>query len=359
MEERGGRFFPGRANDARKARVAEALKASPHPELARLRPEILGEGKGRTVFELSREKAERGGRGVVVKVDRGACEVAVRDILRTGLPDISKETRETLSNRLVRERFARKDFQNAFQDFALPERCFLRKIPLPTSAIREFLPDISLPEKFPNLHEITTLVYVQERAPAAAFAQESHEFVFRCPERDPEYAEDTIFRANQAFLDLHAPWNEIPALPGFGPEFRAIFSLIRQDGQLKAVIADLLKASHDYLKETGNVLDFLGADNARLYKNEKGDWKLLLLDAYTPGRAFAQAQEALRALAVGYEITDNEALAVMGAVNYARGMNALALVSNAPQRFRLSQGDVALILRKLLPYMRKKFALSK
>lgn len=128
---------------------------------------------------------------------------------------------------------------------------------------------------------------------------------------------------------------------------------------MKAVIADLLKASHDYLEETGNVLDFLGADNARLYKNEKGDWKVLLLDAYTSGRAFARAQEALRALAAGYEITDGEGLAVMSAVNYARGMNALALVSNAPQRFRLSKSNIAPILRKLLPHMRKKFVLSK
>lgn len=225
MEERGSNFFPGRANDARKARVVEALKTSLHPELARLRPKILGEGSGRTVFELSREKAERGARGVVVKVDRGACEVAVRDILRTGLLDISEKTRKILSNRLVCERFDRKNFQNAFQNFALPERCFLWKIPLTTSAIREFFPEISLPEKFPNLHEITTLIYVQERAPAVAFAQESHEFIFRCPERDPEYAEDTVFRANKAFLDLHAPWGEIPALPGFGPEFRSIFPL--------------------------------------------------------------------------------------------------------------------------------------
>lgn len=86
---------------------------------------------------------------------------------------------------------------------------------------------------------------------------------------------------------------------------------------------------------------------------------MLLLDAYAPGRAFAQAQEALRALAAGYEITDNEGLAIMSAVNYVRGMNALALASNAPQRFRLSQSDTAPILRKLLPYMRKKFSSSK
>ncbi len=356
MSENHSSFSPGRANEQRRARIAETFRASPHQELSHFQPEILGEGQNRTVFELVRSDCERSQRGVVIKVDRGACEVAVKDIIRTGRDDISLKTREIFSKRLVSERYGRKAFQEAFKEFAIPERCFLRRIPIPSGAIREFLPSIVLPENFSEMHEVTTLVYVQQRVPHAAFAEGSSEFRFRYSERDRAYDDETLFQANRVFLDGHTSLMDVSRITSFDPHFREVLAQARYDAPTRKLLCRLLDAAYEYTKQTGNILDFFGPDNARIYTDTDGQQKLALVDAYIPGRIFARAQEALRAAALGYEMSHNEVLAIVSAVSYARNMNAIALIVNSPHRFRLLQSDVAPLLRILSSTIRRELS---
>lgn len=362
MDKRGAAFSPGRASHERKQRISQALALSSDSDIGRLRPELLGEGRTRVVFELRRDAHTRPdcslvekerNRGVLVKVDKGATEAALRDILRTGNLEISQEIREALSRRLVSERFALKSFYQRFRNIALPEKIFLRKIPLSRAAIEEFFPDIALPETFPSSLELPTLVYAQERAPAAAFGSSSHELLFRCTEREASPSDSALFHGNRTFVDLHTSWHDIRQLSGISPEVRKILLTLDQEPGLRDVLRDFCEQSLKYVQDTGEILDLFGADNARLYQDEKGVWHILLIDAYARGRVFAHAQEAIRAASLNYPITDNEALALVSSLNYVRNMNALALAVNASGRFKIFPSDIAPLAQKLLPVMRK------
>lgn len=354
MQERE-HFSPGRSVKERKEHIANVLQESTHPDFMHFRPNILGEGSRRTVFDIARNRNEER-RGVVVKIDRGMYEVAVRDVLRTQLGEVSSSLREAFSRRLTQERCAIKVFHKSFEGFVLPEKCFLRKVPCSPSIIREFFPEISFSEQSILPHEIPSMVYIQERAPDAAFGDHAHQMMFGCSERNTQYHDDTLFRANSAFIDLHEPWNSTTHFPGLSPDICRILREMREDVSLRGIMQEFIRCAYAYTEQTGDVLDLFGTDNGKLYKDAHGAWHLVLLDAYASGRIFAQAKEALRALLFGYEITDNETLAILHSINYTRNMNALALVSNTPERFKLSSSDVAQTLHRLLPRMRRQLS---
>jgi hypothetical protein len=366
MERRGNDFSSERVIHEKKEHVLRSLQPSPDSDLSRLRLELWGEGKMRAVFDIGRndhvtpertvEKEPH--RSSLVKVDKGATEIAIRDVAQTGADDISKETREAFSRRLVNERFARRHFHVAFGDFVLPERPFLRKIPLSREAIGAFYPSVVLPDSFPVFCELTTLVYVQKKAPQEAFADSSYDVLFRCAELIETPSDAALFQGNRTFIDLHASWHDIHQLAGISGEVREIMRLAREDAGLRVLLQDFLTRAHAYTQDTGEVLDLFGMNNVRLYKDASDSWRLAFLDAYARGRAFAQAQEAVRATLRGYELTNNEYLALACSLNYARNMNALALTINAPQRFRLSLSDIAPAMQKIIPFLRKALASS-
>lgn len=366
MELRESGFSLEQVIRRKKEHALRSFQFSPDPDLSRLRFELWGEGKMRAVFDIGRnnhvtseriiEKEPR--RSSLVKVDKGATEVAIRDVAQTGADDISKETREALSRRLVNERFARRYFHAAFGNFVLPERPLLRKIPLSREAIDAFYPSVILPESFPAFCKITTLVYVQKKAPEEAFSDFSHDVLFRCAERTETPSDAALFQGNRTFIDLHTSWHDIRQLAGISGEVREIMRLAREDAGLRMLLQDFLTRAYTYTEDTGEVLDLFGTSNVRLYKDASDSWRLVFLDAYARGRAFAQAQEAVRATLQGYELTDNEYLALVCSLNYVRNMNALALTINAPERFRLSPSDIAPAMQKILPSLRRALASS-
>lgn len=348
-------FTPGRANGEQRERISHALSSS--EELVSLRPALLGEGKMRAVFEIPRsahdrfEKKEQ--RGLVVKVDKGATEAALYDLFRTGNLEISTAQRESFSRRFVHERFSYRVYQESFSPHVLPEKAYMRKVPLTRALVREFYPHMHVPASFPAAFEVTTFVYVQARAPQEAFSEASLGMLFGCSESERISSDSALFHANRTFIDLHESWHDIRQLSGLSPDVRALMHRVREDVSLRSILRQFLAQAFSYTERTGEIVDLFGADNARLFHDAQGDWKLVLLDAYAKGRAFAHAQEAIRAAILGFDITNNEGFALIASLNYARHMNALALAINAPERFRLSRADIAPVVQKLTPFLRK------
>lgn len=362
MKKRGLDFLPGRASSERKVRVFDALDTLPDPSVGDLHPVILGEGKFRIAFalhrpesvQLSDKKIEKNGdRGVIVKIDKGATAIALKEVFSTHASDISSRTHDAFSRRFAYERAARSTFDHFFSGMSLSEKIFLQKVPFSRTMIHELFPSISIPDNAPSSLTVSTLVYLQKKSPDAAFGTSSHELLFRSFERTESLSDADFFRANSAFVDLHGSVDDISQSSGISPEVIEAIRIAQEDEGLRDLLLDVLQRSFAYTSKTGATLDFTGSDNARFYRDDSGEWRMLFLDTYTPKPLFNVAREALRARALGHEITESEVFALIASLNYVRNMHALALALQSPVRFHLASFDTAPLLQNLFPYLQK------
>lgn len=354
-----GKFKPGLANESRKERVQQAMEGlGEHRVVEKLHPELLGEGDMHAVFSV-----EGLPKDVVAKVRRSNVYEALS--IKNSGRDL-KRFRTLLQAELRRERGSAKIARQYFGDYILRERIGIMDVPvtadLVTAVARD---DQSPPQVAPGVHEVPALVILQDRAPEAAFGKESRgiqtfyleERIQSIGESAPQLYEDL----NHYYLDA-----ELCDNPDFGVQLLSarennatpsesvdLLAQIKQNDKLRDAMVDFISASMKFSRETGNIIDFIGKDNIRVYPEfEQGDekWRIVLMDARLIGGLFVKGREAMKKMIDRQPMLDEEILCAEITINYVRYLNAWARALGMGEQLKLVNEPIAPHSGQILAY---------
>ncbi len=378
MEREVG-FRPGQAEEERKEEVAVALGSIHNHELFRVhRPKMLGEGTYQAVFTIERPetatvRGPNGKREIAKQVERGLVTKVSRFHLAESLRLLEKNKRfgEKERTRVAAylERVMRDEQENIaemeayFPHAVLRERLAVMDVPVNQELLRTLTPQEHQQHAIPpGLHELPTIVTLQQRVSKEAFGEGSLSlqtyYVEDCDEiRDGSMTEE-YDKINRYFID-----NEPFDHPRWGVEFLSysedsavLLDRVEQDPQFAGLLNDFVLSAIRFTEETGNVLELVGDKNARLYQKEDREkstsWNLALIDARMPGEAFLGGRDALREMMRGGVVSDRMIVDAKLTLAHVRFINALAQALHIPQRIQLFNEPLAPHGKAIIDYFR-------
>lgn len=116
------------------------------------------------------------------------------------------------------------------------------------------------------------------------------------------------------------------------PELLPLWQAMIGDPALKKELQDVVKKLITYTKETGELMELAGEENAVLLK-EKAGWQVKLFDALpTKGLNLERFREVTAKLKSGRSLTMPQRYVAMNGLNTLRFINALALIAEVPER---------------------------
>lgn len=326
----------------KRARATDAILAEvPSPIVEHYDPLFIGEGGAQSVFELKGKEGEH--RKTITKVHRMTIVNTIEKNLRRNKPldFISPEDDVAFSRRLSSERAGQRRLKKYFGEAVLAERLSVARIPITNDLLKNLsLPrekTLMLPE---GIHDVVTILTVQERMPKEAFSRDNafdmrNEYLERS-----KYDADRYAALNAACID-RPDMNECrDALPFVAWDVE-VFERAETDVALRSVLIDFFRAAIRMTSETGDILDCIGEHNVRCYRDKSGTWKMLLVDARTAPNVYGIAQEALRAFSLGHAVSSGEQSALINVLSYVRYMNAAAGTLGMTERLHLSPTPIA------------------
>ncbi len=347
-----GRFVTGASGRERKEKVAANLEAlAGHPLVDMARPTLLGEGGNHVVFTLAE------GHGVVVKVQReyllDSFDYAEEMMGHASEPEIAKRQLRVLQKRLRQEQGNSDTVAKYFPGQTLVENISIMPVPFTPELLQTLArPDRPAPELPSGQYELPTIVTVQEQAPDAAFGPESYGVQMRYIESQPEFLDGS---AVDSYTDLNALWldgadsSDAPQL-GLSDmvkhqEDLEFFALAKRDQAVHDTCVKFVTAAMQLSRETGNLLDFIGANNVRAFPQTTGSveaWRLLMIDGRLAGGMFAHGRGIVnRMIDHKPDISIAEVGIAMLALNYTRFINAWAADLGLSDRLKFLDQPVA------------------
>ncbi len=117
-----------------------------------------------------------------------------------------------------------------------------------------------------------------------------------------------------AFLAAHA-----------NPELTRLLASVDADAALKEKVEEFLTATLYFAQQTNHGVDCMGASNVIFYPDAHG-WHYLLSDPKPPGRGklLVEGTRALEKYSQGHGLSDDEWVALVNCLNFARIVNSLA-----------------------------------
>ncbi len=292
--------------------------------LTKYQPRYLGEGGGHIVYEIPKYP------NVVVKAHKPALE-KVRQYMETqniAAPDAT--IRDWMQARL-RNESARLDELRTF----FPEETFLQQ--------RSFFMEVPLPEP----HDAAgvrpwsetpksgwTIARVQEKMPEEAHAGFSLTVGYaERKRRDEPLTEEVYWQLTNKVLsnDVCTEWEVRRLHPSLGKAFDAW----KTHPESVQQVALFIKSAIRYANATGNTLDTAGEGNIQFFTTKQGQDTFLLLDAFEENSDVLGI--GLRALADfrnGRVLDKQYSSGLLNALNFVRGMNALASILHIQERIR-------------------------
>lgn len=357
--ERGG-FEGGQANKTRKQEVAVALQTlAEHRLIQEKGLELLGEGGTRVAFKMERfpNQVAKVGREILMETINAETKATSRDELLK----IQEQNQAKLEEVLLTERESERILRQYFEGMVLRERIGIMKIPVNDQIIQTIGRRAGpLPREFTGVKEIETIVSLQDKAPEAAFGPESMGLKIH-------YLEDSIegharyAKINSGYIDCTAenlkPRDAELIMDMEDDGLRNLLELARTDDDLHEVLAELVERAIKYSRETGKMLDFIGKDNIRVYKDPiTKEWKVTMLDLRTSGDMFYDGQVALYRLMGREDVETDGLICLINALNYTRLINMLAIELAVPDRLAMSSDYVAPYARVILEKIKPLFA---
>lgn len=358
MNMEAGKYASGLASEQRQRKFSESMKQlDEHPLVERYQqPEILGEGGGRIVLTVARFPDH------VVKVQR---EILISALSarsdRDSVGDREKVTKRThlLLRRILRqERGSAETFRKYFGDAALREKIGIMNVPVTAELLDTVKKDDTiLPALSSGIHEVETVVTLQDRAPQEAFGKGTYGMKSEYVELQEGLGLAEYERMNRLFLDNEAG---VPGTRGMellaeaAPDGIAmLLAQSRLDPELHTVLQEFVTTAIHFTRETGGIIDFIGKDNIRVYQDAKDDsWHMTMMDARLSGGMFVAGRSAIRKMIDHQRVTPNEAIETINAVNYVRFLNAIAQEVDVSDRLQLLDEPIAPHSETLLSYIR-------
>lgn len=347
--ESSGGHSPGRSPEIRRQVVADSLQTiSEHPLVEEFSPAIIGEGGVHAVFDFPKKKEAEGRRNVLAKVHRPLLFSNLERNLTAGLPldTLSPQQKTAIERRLLRDREAFKVLKKYFGGAVLGQRERLQKVPVSNEVLARLASSRETPLTIPpDVHEAWTTVVFQERAPPEALGERSLALQDVYLEKNKLLDDELYQTINARLLDGQLP-ERVYGLAAFSRALDVLLERAAEDEDLKAALRSFADTCIRYTEDTGEILDLVGPDNARIYQDSESQWKTILLDALSPGQEWIRAREAIRAMQRGLDAR-GESVTMANALNYARFVNALEIGVGGKERLRLSDQPIAPLSRKL------------
>ena len=324
--------------------------------------EYTGFGGEHVVFKVKQKEGRDGEyRGIVAKaqmhfirsaVERWALEqwkIAPGEYsddanLRVAVEDINTvaEERIVMEEQIQREKEFFEKLKKFFpKEKVLQARAKIMNVPVASSVVRSIMD-----ENFPGLVnpegpiDVVTIVRYQRIIPNEAEMDKEDTVSF-----GTRYAE----RFNIPF-DQYDQFNRA-ALFGEGGVDRTLLGkflhgkladtllLAKKDAELHATLSDLVSRLIDFTNKTGQMVDFAGGGNIRVFKNEKGKWDYLLADVYAGGEWSDVVKVSKQLVDRTYNYDRAESGHLLHAVNYARAVNSIAEVLDVDTRVSLFNSE--------------------
>ncbi|MBI1907940.1 hypothetical protein HYS28_00800 [Candidatus Uhrbacteria bacterium] len=367
MNTEAGRFRTGAANEERKALAAEALSEMyRHPLIIAAKPELLGEGGMHAVFTL--ENQEGVPRGIVAKVHRIHLLRSLNERTKAppGTPkeEVARRQRLLLARELRKEQGSVRTAKQYFAPYMLHERIRIMDIPVTDETLQTLAgQDAVLPRLTRGTHEFPTIVTLQERAPDAAFGPGSHGIQMKYVEKatgvtaidGQDYAD-----MNASYLDCAPNPDSYVGVPMMARDagVEEFVETAKNDPELRKELVAFLRSAMAFSQETGGLVDFIGTNNVRAFK-ENDRWRVLMVDGRISGGIFAKGKAAVRAMLERTPLTDDEIFDALFAVNYTRFVNAVAAELGMTERLRLLDVPLAPHSERMLSYFQMLFTVPK
>ena len=354
-----GGFEAGKANKTRKQEVGEALTTITEHHLMDDRGlEMLGEGGVRLVLTLEKFPNH------VAKLDR---ELLMDNLQsetgtwsRGEFMATHRERHEVAEDKLKVERRSEQQLREYFGDMVLRERIGLMSVPVTAELVRAVgRLRGQVPDKIKGISEIETLVSLQDKAPSAAFGPESMGLQI-------SYVESRIksgikyTRLNRCFIDCTeeyvTPEDVKELMSSYDEGLASLLTRAEHDHELHDLLKDVVTKAIKFSRETGRMLDFIGADNVRFYQDEiTNKWKVAMLDVRIGDETFDDGCMVLARLFNDQPVDSNQLIKLLNTLNYTRLINALAFELAVPDRLAISRSKVSSLTTTILPIMRQLF----
>ncbi len=124
---------------------------------------------------------------------------------------------------------------------------------------------------------------------------------------------------------------------------------MRRDSDFRSQIKLFIETAIDFVKQTGEILDFIGNKNFCVMKNAKGNWQCVPIDPIfvMPGQ-YADCIESIRRFNRGEQMSYHMWSSILNTTSCVRFLNAMAQLTGSERRLYLLPPDLQVDYRRLL-----------
>ncbi len=306
-------------------------------------PRFLARGGEHLVFDFEDPKH----RGIVYKVNYQESMPAIRAKM-SGDPERLKKEVAGLKEKIAQRREITAQIRRYFGYNAVPAQQYqLREVPVSREIIHQLRPNLASEVK--DIESAPALVLAQRKKesltdPAAqrisltSYYPEASGRFYRTQDImarvDYDAAHDILAGKGRSDLSSEAQREAVlRAYPALWP----LMQEAKYDPALFEKLRDTAGEMAHFIQDTGIPLELAGKDNVVLVKDKKG-WELLMPDALPLGDySVIDLEIAIERLKRGEELTPRLRGVALNVLNSVRVANALALLTDAPERVRVPE----------------------
>lgn len=290
---------------------------------------FLGLGGEHMVFSIESHP------NIVAKVDYQKLKkiIELHNQTDTPLDSISDEFKARVNEFIEEDRTRTAELKKFFPGATLKERVYLQTVPVTKQLLAEALTDQDpVVQGFDEgIHNIVTIVRIQEKAPDSAVDERALSIAFSYVEQDQSFDRDVYKEANKVLIDGEGTVEEKLFRAVLNQNGIDLLDRMNKDKDLSLVVKKIVEQAIAYITQTGAGLDLAGEHNVSVYKEAK-KWKYLLLDAKYGSNLIEQAKQVLNKINHDQKIEHNEANQLMNALNMIRLINGLAALTGSEKR---------------------------
>lgn len=117
------------------------------------------------------------------------------------------------------------------------------------------------------------------------------------------------------------------------PSLRLALERMDTDPDIKGALGDYVRRAMRYSVDTGEIIDMAGGGNVLLHKDDDGQWSPFLMDALSPPELNLDlVRQAAAMIKHGQGMDVRTRANALNVINYVRFANALAILSDVPER---------------------------
>lgn len=261
----------------------------------------------------------------------------------SGNPERLEKAKEEMKRMINKKREQLAEMRQYFGAEAVPAQQYMvREVPVSKKLVEVLLKD---PEgQVEEIESVPALVVVQRRVDMPSdWTISLNGFYPESPKSALAFTKDrvgeTIEAGNEILLggmmsELDRE-SQLRWVVKMYPELDTVAWRAERDPEFKAKLEDLAYRLVEFTQDTNIPLELAGRDNMVMTKGPKG-WTVKLMDVLPMDRySMNDFKRILAKLSVGGKLNGNEAGVALNILNTIRMVNAIALIADIPERFKV------------------------